>query len=185
MLSNPSPSALADSITITWSIDDVKSRGEATDFTNAQCREVLRRAKLNHDNMKQAYNSHHIYDGEYMESSRIAAETRARTRFTAQDVQSIPLGYAYDKWNRVLSFRGENNFWAVYTRDNEGRDLTFSNSVGDWSEIIRDGAGYLLEEFTGKLNRHMNRHSVAPHSIPAGQLDEDEGMGHPSLSPAG
>lgn len=36
-----------DSITITWSIEDVKSI--VGDFTDDQCREVLRLAKRNHD----------------------------------------------------------------------------------------------------------------------------------------
>ena len=36
-----------DSITIKWHIDDVKSLNES--LTNEQCREVLQRAKSNHD----------------------------------------------------------------------------------------------------------------------------------------
>lgn len=105
-----------------------------------------------------------------MESSREAAETRAKARLKEQDVQSIPLGYTYDAWNRVATFRGANNFWAKFTRDDEGRDLTFINSTGDWSEIVRDGAGYQLEEFTGNLNRH----SVAPQVQQVYQLEEPE-----------
>lgn len=37
----------ADEITVTWTIDDVKSIAE--DLTPDQCREVLKRAKRHHD----------------------------------------------------------------------------------------------------------------------------------------
>jgi YD repeat-containing protein len=48
------------------------------------------------------------------------------------DLMTIPLGYTRDDDGRVLSYRDESGFWFVYTYDDDGRVVTCVNSDGHW-----------------------------------------------------
>jgi YD repeat-containing protein len=46
------------------------------------------------------------------------------------DPSTIPLGYTRDVNGRLLSYRDESGFWFVCTRDDAGRVLTYRASDG-------------------------------------------------------
>ena len=69
-------------------------------------------------------------------------------QMTTEELKSygdtLPLGSTYDPNGNVLSFRGINSGWFVYTRDTHGRVLTYKDSDGYGSEYTRDTHGRVL-----------------------------------------
>ena len=62
---------------------------------------------------------------------------------TEFDPTSIPLGYTRDANGRELTYRSSTGFWWEYTRDANGRVLTYRNSAGFWSEYTYDANGLI------------------------------------------
>lgn len=57
------------------------------------------------------------------------------------DRPDIPLGYTRDAQGRVLTFRDSAGYWREHTYDGQGNELTFRDSDGFWYEHTRDGQG--------------------------------------------
>ena len=53
----------------------------------------------------------------------------------------IPLGFTRDTEGRVLTFKDSDGFWYEYTYDPNGLVLTYKNSDGYWREYTRDAKG--------------------------------------------
>ena len=56
----------------------------------------------------------------------------AMTKPSNFDPSTIPLGYTRDDNGRVLTYRDEAGLWFVFTRDAAGRMLTYRNNSGFW-----------------------------------------------------
>ncbi len=49
--------------------------------------------------------------------------------------------YTRDSEGKELTYKNSGGDWSEYTRDSEGKELTYKNSDGDWSEYTRDSEG--------------------------------------------
>ena len=56
----------------------------------------------------------------------------------------IPFGYTRDENGRELTFKDSDGYWWEYTRDENGRVIIFKNSDGYWREYTRDENGRVI-----------------------------------------
>ena len=50
----------------------------------------------------------------------------------------IPEGFTHNRRGQVLTYKARAGWWYKRTVDNQGRELTFENSIGNWHEIFYD-----------------------------------------------
>ena len=53
----------------------------------------------------------------------------------------IPLGYTRDAQGRELTYKNSSGYWHEYTRDAHGRELIYKDSGGYWFERTYDAEG--------------------------------------------
>ena len=56
----------------------------------------------------------------------------------------IPIGFTRDTEGRVLTYKDSKGYWCEYTYDSKGRELTYKNSYGYWYEYTYDSEGRVL-----------------------------------------
>ena len=56
----------------------------------------------------------------------------------------IPLGFTRDAQGRDLTFKDYKGYWFKFTRDTHGNELTFTNSNGHWWKYTRNARGNVL-----------------------------------------
>ena len=58
--------------------------------------------------------------------------------------KDIPLGYTFDEFRNILTYKNSDGYWKEYTRDSNGRVLTYKNSEGYWEEYTYGCRTYII-----------------------------------------